>query len=263
MPATVTALDSTNGSGGTTCALNPASQVNVGDFIVVTVAQRDHTLSSVADNSSQAGAANTYTLAVSQDDGTGDGKTAIYYCRVTRAILTSNAITVTLATGGGTFFCTLLKLDPIVSASPLDQTGSTNVGGTTTWSMSTSGATTQADEVAVGVMNHWGSGAEPTNPVPDSPWVEAYDFVSGGAGVDVAYRILSAAGTITFSGAWGVSMDNDGSGCIATFKAVVDAAVPRNPAVNFQDPGLLCKADEWVRDRSRIFVPRRHRLALA
>lgn len=74
-------------------------------------------------------------------------------------------------------------------------------------------------------------------------------------------EIVTAGSPTTLGGDSGVS-DSAATAILALRPAAAEAPVPRHPAVNFQDPGVLCKADRWVRERG-ILLPRRHRLALA
>src|SRR5262249_14447041 len=84
---------------------------------------------------------NTYTLAVSVTGSGGSGNAAIYYVSSARA----GANTVTCNhSGSGNTHCHIAEVAGLVTTSPLDKTGS--VASSSTCSVSTSAATTQANE---------------------------------------------------------------------------------------------------------------------
>lgn len=84
---------------------------------------------------------NTYTLAISVTGSGGSGNAAIYY--VASAKAGSNTVTCNHS-GNGDTHCHIAEINGLVSSSPLDQTGS--VASSSTCSVSTSGATSQANE---------------------------------------------------------------------------------------------------------------------
>lgn len=220
--ATVEKLGFDKGSGGTALTVNPTSQINVGDFIVVMTAERDHALSGVADDSSQAGAANSYFLDSSFQ--VVDGFVFIHSCRVTRTILTTDTITVTLATGGGVWVVGLFRLDPIVPSSPSD-TDAADDGSGGTWSTGATGTLAQADEICMGIYQRYTQVANGTDggTNPDSPWVEEYFLQESSTDVVMASMVVSATTPVTYSG------DSDGSGgnwsgLLVTFRIQPDGA---------------------------------------
>jgi hypothetical protein len=229
--ATVTKLGSNQATGGTTLGVSPSSQINVGEFIVVLVAERDQAFVGVADNSSQAGAANTYTQDVNGLNT--DAFVACYSCRVTRNILTSDTITVTLATGGGSCVMCVLKLSDIAASSPHDKAAARRYTTTTTpWTSNATATTAQADEVLIGIMNATGLVGNGTDggTNPDSPWMQEYFINQSSSTVLFCSRVVSSTGTYEHSG---VSDFTVGGGSqyslLATYK--VDAAQAR-PYVN-------------------------------
>jgi hypothetical protein len=228
--ATVTKLGSNQATGGTTLSVSPSQQVNVGDFIVVLVAERDQAFSGVADNSSQAGSANTYTQNVSGT--TTDAFVACYSCRVTRNILTSDAITVTLATGGGSFVICVLLLSDVAASSPFDTSSVRRYASTTSpWTSNATATTAQADEVLVGISNQVSLAGNGTDggTGPDAPWTQEYFINQASSTIVFSSRIVAAAATYAHSGV----SDATGTGAqyslIATYKltgAAAAAAVP-------------------------------------
>lgn len=226
--ATVAKLDSSQGTGGTALTLTPSAQINVGDFIVVMTAERDQALSSVADNSSQAGAANTYTLDTSIQNT--DGFCFIHSCRVTRNILTTDTITVTLATSGGAWAVGLFRLTDIDAASPFDQSaGDRDAGASGTWSTVATGTLAQPDEICMGIYQRYTQSANGTDggTNPDSPWVEEYFIAQATTDAVMSSMIVAATTPVTYSG---VSDGTTGSASslVATYK-IGAAAEPIPP----------------------------------
>jgi hypothetical protein len=228
--ATVTKLGSNQGAGSTTLGVSPSSQISVGEFIVVLVAERDQAFVGVADNSAEAGAANTYTQDVAGT--TTDGFVACYSCRVTRNIMTDDTITVTLATGGGTFIMCVLKLSDIAASSPFDKSSTRRYAATTTpWTSNATAATAQAAETLVGIMNAVTLGANGTDggTNPDSPWVQEYFINQATTTVLFSSQVVAASSTYAHSGVTDGTAGGTLYSLIATYK--VDSAQAR-PFVN-------------------------------
>jgi hypothetical protein len=217
--ATVTKLGSNQGNSVTTLGVSPSAQINVGDFIVVMVAQRDQAFSGVADNSAESGSANSYT----QDSAltTTDGFLAAYSCRVTRNIMTDDTITVTLATAGGSFVIGLFKLSDIAASTPFDKTSGRRYAATTSpWTSNATATTAQADEVLLGIMNAItlvGNGTDgSTN--PDSPWVQEYFINQGSTTVLMSSQVVSSTGAYAHSGVTDASGGGSHTSLIVTYK---------------------------------------------
>jgi hypothetical protein len=221
--AAVQNLGSNENSGSLTIAVSPSRAVEVGEFIVITFAQRDHTITSFADNSSQAGTANTYTENTSRE--TADPFCHIYSCQVTRKILASDTITITCnGSGGGKSMC-ILALTDANDASQFDvQANAFVFNPGTAYASGTTGATAQADEYAIGVCTFANSIVDAGTITADSPWALQFSTVPAGGGSAHGSRVLTATGTYSFTGDWGADPDGDQSGCIATYRGTSSAS---------------------------------------
>jgi hypothetical protein len=217
-------LGSNENSGSLTIADSPSRAIEVGEFIVITFAQRDHTITSFVDNSSEAGTANTYTPDVSRQSA--DPFCHIYSCQVTRKILSSNTITITCnGSGGGKSMC-ILALTDANDGSQLDQSANAFVfNPPSTYASGTTGATAQADEYAIGVCTFANSTLDAGTITADSPWTLQFSSVPAGGGSAHGSRVLTATGTYAFTGGWGVDPDGDQSGCIATYRGTSSASL--------------------------------------
>jgi hypothetical protein len=218
MPLTAVELLASNLAVATTLSLTPSRDIQVGEFIVVPLTQRNNSVTSLADNSSQAGTANTYTLDSPSSQIAGDGFAYIYSCKVTRKILSTDSITFTLG-GSGAITGAVLALPDANASSQKDQTALAAVGTGTTYSSGSVATTAQADEYAIGVAAFAASGVEAGTITADSPWT--LQFSQGGAigyGSAIGSRVLTATGTPAFTGGWGASQDGEGDAAIVTYK---------------------------------------------
>jgi hypothetical protein len=100
------------------------------------------------------------------------------------------------------------------TASPLDLTQSGSGSGTS-WSSGTTGTTSQASEIWVGVANTFGSSAGPS-----SPWVNHVN--TGGFGIS-GTDIVSSTGAATYAG---TSTSGAWAAAIATLKGLSVTAKP-------------------------------------
>lgn len=244
MPLTAPVLLGTNGNtGSSTIGVSPSRNIEVGEFIVVTLTERDWGISSLADNSSQAGTANSYTSNVSKA-ATYDGFTYIYSCKTTRKILTTDTITATFAGPNDGKSMAVYALPDANASSQLDKTASIGAFGDTSTYSSTGVATTaQADEYAVGVAAYGGSGSSAGTITADSPWTLQYSYKPTDYSAAHGTQVLTATGTPAFSGGWGATMTGAAeTACIATFKGTVAAAatsaVPLNARRSRRNPLL-------------------------
>lgn len=215
---------SAGNNGSVTIAVSPNADINVGDFIVVLLSERDWGITSLADNSGQAGAANVYT----QDKSrlAADPFVYVYSCQVTRKILSTDTITATFAGGSGRKSMCVLLLPDANEAAQLDQTQSAGGGGAPGYTSGAVAATAQADEYAVGIAAFSVATVAPGVITADSPWVLEASHGVTGYGDAHGSRVLDAIGTPAFTGGWGVTHDGLQSGAIATYKGTAAAGGP-------------------------------------
>lgn len=215
--AAVVNLGTNGNTGSTTISVSPSRDVQVGEFLVVTLTERDWSISSLADNSSQAGTANSYT----QDKANTftDPFPYIYSCKVTRKILSTDSITATFAgTTGGKSMC-VVALPDANASSQLDQTATTgSLSASSTYTSSAVSTTAQADEYAVGVAVFSVSSVNAGTITADSPWTLEHNYKPAGYGAAHGSQVLTAAGTPAFTGGWGATEDGVWVACIATYK---------------------------------------------
>jgi hypothetical protein len=242
MPLTaVQNLGIAENSGSTTIAQSPSRAIEVGEFIIVLLAERDHGVTTLVDNSSQAGSANTYTSDISRQSA--DPFCHIYSCQVTRRILATNTITVTCGgSGGGKSIC-ILALPDANDSSQFDTAENAFVfNPPSTYSSGTTPATAQADEYAVGVAVFANSGVEAGTITADSPWTLQFSSTPAGGGAAHGSRVLTAIGTYAFTGSWGADPDGDQSGCIATYRATISVAAESTPT---RARPILSRGTSW------------------
>jgi hypothetical protein len=224
VPLTAVVNLGTNGNtGSATITVSPSRNVEVGEFIAVTLTQRDWSLSSVADNSAQAGAANTYT----QDKANvfTDPFPYIYSCKVTRKILTTDAIAATFSgTSGGKSMC-VMALPDANATSQLDKTATTgSASASSTYTSSAVTTTAQADEYAIGVAVFALSSVNAGTITADSPWTLEHNYKPAGYGAAHGSQVLTATGTPAFTGGWGATEDGVWVAAIATYKGTLSGA---------------------------------------
>lgn len=211
-------LGSDSGLGSSTMTVNPSRNIAAGETLAVLIAERDNGLSGVADNSAQAGTANSYSKIHSYEGN--DPYVYVYLTKTTRAILSTDTITVTQAGSGGGQAMVVLAL-PDADTSPLDQTGSNHFGGGTGWGGGTTGTTAQADEYALGVAAFAEASIDAGTITSDSPWTQEFDYApTGGEGYAAVFgaQVLTATGTTSYSGDWGATSDGLTSNIVVTLK---------------------------------------------
>src|SRR5215470_17542972 len=133
--ATVVQSNSGFATGGTNPSVSFPSNNTAGNLLWVAVGS-DATIATPTDTRG-----NTYALAISVTGSGGSGNAAIYY--VASAAAGSNTVTCHHPASGDTH-CHIAEISGLTTTSPLDQTGS--VASSSTCSVSTAGATTQANE---------------------------------------------------------------------------------------------------------------------
>lgn len=133
--ATVVQSNSGFATGGTNPSVKFSTNNTAGNLLWVAVGS-DATITAPTDS-----LGNTYTLAVAVTGSGGSGNAAIYYAP--SALPGANTVTCNHS-GNGNTHCHIAEINGLVSSSPLDQTG--NVVSSSTCSVSTSGATAQANE---------------------------------------------------------------------------------------------------------------------
>lgn len=220
-----TVLGTNGNTGSTTIDVFPSRNVEVGEFIVVTLTERDWGISSLADNSAQAGTANSYTEDVAQKT-TYDGFTYIYSCKVTRKILTTDRIRATFAGPNDGKSMAVYALPDANASSQLDKVTKIGAfGSSSTYGSGSVATTAQADEYAIGVAGYGGSGANAGTITADSPWTLQYSYKPTEYAGAHGTQVLTATGTPAFTGGWGATLTSGGqTACIATYKGTAAAA---------------------------------------
>lgn len=235
--ATVTKRGSNTNVGGSTLGLSPTAQLNVGDFVVAVVGGRDLAINGVADNSAQAGAANTWTEDAAYEVAGQDSFIAIYSCRITRNVLTSDVVTATFAAVGGSHLIALFLLDPIVSSTPFDVSSSRRYAAVTSpWTSNATATTVQADEILIGAFNISAQSVNSTdaNTNADAPWTEEYFLTAGSSDMLIGSRVVTATGAYAFSGTKADGTDGTQTALIATYKVAAVAGPATIPTAALQ-----------------------------
>jgi len=110
----------------------------------------------------------------------------------------------------------VFEFSGVAASAVLDQSATfDSAGGTNSTFSVTSGATTQASEVAVGCVY----GFNTTITGPSSPWVNEATITSTTRTLQAGYDILSSTGTVTYSGSFGAAAFN-GQILVTLFGAV-------------------------------------------
>lgn len=224
LAATEKILSNAN-TGSSTIGGSPTRNIEIGEIFVLLLSERDWSISSVADNSSQAGSANTYTQDAVR--ATNDVFLYCYRCEVTKKILSSDTVTATF--GGPNGGKSLLGLVlPDADPSGLDKTASVHVfGNASTYDSTSVASTTQPDEYAVGFAAYGGTATPAGTITADSPWTlqhsgqqDSNSYVYAGGS-----QVLTAVGTPGFTGAWGATLNSgEWAALIATYKGTVPAS---------------------------------------
>jgi hypothetical protein len=138
---------------------------------------------------------------------------------------------------GASLAAQVYEISGLVTTSPLDASSSNGPTSLTTssWTSNASGTTTQATEIAIGVVGGYNNaGSSTTLTGPSSPWTnETQVTPSTGVFLLSGYNILSSTGTVTYSGTSNISGTNNAYiACVGTFKAVATAATLVKPHPN-------------------------------
>lgn len=198
--------------------VSPSRDVQVGEFVVVLLSERSNGISTMVDNSSQAGSANSYIQDQIRNDS--DPFTYIYSSKITRKILSSDTITATFL-GSGLCSISVLALPEADSSSQLDKTVDASSGGSSTYTSSAVSSTSKPDEYAVGIAAFAQASTGTPTISADAPWIKHFSAAAGGGyGTSHGWRILTATGTPAFTGTWGVTHDGLQTACIATYLGV-------------------------------------------
>jgi len=170
--------------GATTFTFSPAATIPVGSFIYLGVAANvAATFTSCADNSTQAGTANSYTA------GTlGSGSTLIalpVYClATTRAILSTDVITVTIGSSGSRRNGRMLTWTPPGATPTVDVTVGAAAVTTSPLTFASSGTLTGTSELAIALGGYKSSAAS--------------GFADPTSGFTAVVPATGSGGTVTF-----------------------------------------------------------------
>lgn len=235
-----------------------SASVAVGDLIIV-LAQSGSTdtlsatsIKDAADGSTFG--SNTYTLPV-QTVQNSASRAGIWYSVATVALASGTAKFQLGTVGASRKSILVWKLTPATTISQDKSASSTNQATTTSPVTGTTAATTQAEELVVGIWHYADLVTPPTFTAP-SGWSQtttAQQLTSGALLVNLsaAYKFVNATGTQAGTATLGSTQT--AGGAIATFKY---HNAYRNPAVNFQDPALMMQRfRQRILQRGRIFVP--------
>lgn len=140
------------------------------------------------------------------------------------------AVSITMSASAGSIPVTVFEVPGIVTSSPVDvQTGANNDStGLNSWSSGASGTTSQASELAVGIVGSFKSTGVGTLVGPAAPWANMPQVTSASThvGLVVGFQPLTATGTVTYSG---TSSAVDGY-CAAVFTLKAAAAAGTSAA---------------------------------
>lgn len=138
-----------------------SSDIQVGEFLAIGMGAFTtlKTVSTASDNSTQAGTANTYTVRATISGSV--AQQAISLCLVTRKILTTDTITITISGASASRSGLLLRFTGVASTS-VDQGASAVSIATSPITLGPTAALSGAGELAVGFSTYKGSSTTPT-----------------------------------------------------------------------------------------------------
>lgn len=204
--------------------------VAVGDWIVLAVGTSGEvTLPSTYTVALSAGAASGGWSSAVEGHNTGSVQADLIVARCTTAIPSGSTITVTANQTRAHIMCEAVKVPNLATSSIVDQTGSSTGSSNTTLAKTVgpTGATTQANELALcAVAYNSGTGTQARTYDPSNGWAQVgtqidSDTGTGGRGMTLAYRVLTATGAVT--GNFQVTTTDGATGAwvgvIATLKA--------------------------------------------
>jgi hypothetical protein len=193
-------------ASGTTVALTGlAGTVTAGNtlYVVLTTSGGSTATATLADNSTQAGAANVHTedIKVSGNPGgAGNINLHVFRCPATRNILSTDTLTATLSAAATLKSMLAIEVSGVLAASPVDVTA-TNTGNTNTPNAGPTAATASATEF---VLAAYGVNRYPRATYSDATSgytavAGAWTSVFGGPNreADLSYKITSSTGTQT------------------------------------------------------------------
>ena len=227
---------------GASVSTSPLATIAIGTLALLAIAWDDitKTPTTCADDSAQAGTANVWTsLTTKTHSGTGAaapgtaGRMSIYGCVLTRSILTSNTVTLTLGGIPGQFRTALAAFTgysgPIttnrVGAGETSDVQNTVSSATMTPTLAT------VDAVAFGAVFTAAGGGLDTVPSGIPVWTELTDGFAGGTtqAFESQHRLLATPETIKLSAAYGGATNAAG---------ICAAVVMANPGIpNDFNPG--------------------------
>lgn len=233
---TFTFLDSVPfGANDTTTAVSFtgfASTIQIGDLIVIGVGVNGTaaTIASVADNSSQAGTANSYTVRTTL---TANNLTGVNIWTIaTRSILTTDTISVTLGATSNRRSGLFMRFSGAVATSPLDVTAKVQSVTNTPITMGPTAALAGSGELAVGMSFTRILVPAPTFSDSTSGY-NAVTFATSGGTVETlntggSYKLSAGTAAETDAHTW-VGLDaqggEGGAGELLTFIPAASAAV--------------------------------------
>ena len=209
-----TGVNSTNTTPATV-SVTLTGAVPVGSTLFAAAGERTSAAGSWSAADNHAGTTNTYSVdseATRNGSGSNDSRVAIIRSSITTALTTSDTVTVTAPVGGNQpRVASLFYFTGVVTTSPLDKTGSANLSNSAP-SVSTSAATTEADELVVAAF-----GQADARTV-SSPTCTATTSVSNTSNytVNPFWKNVSATGVQTCAATYSGSAE--WAGAIATYK---------------------------------------------
>jgi hypothetical protein len=169
----------------------------LGDVILVVLGNTSSsgaTVSSISDDGTGGGAANSYarigTAVTTHEFGD------VWICYSTRALTTSNTITVMWSATSGTKNCMAVGISGVASSAAVDQDVTSNQGSGTGPTV-TSGTLSQATEMAIGIINNATGGGAPSG--LGSFAQVAQQHTGSNAYTTVAYLDTAATTAVTWS----------------------------------------------------------------
>lgn len=175
-------------------------------------------------------------------------------------IASGDSATITCTSGAAAPLTMHMREYEGVSASPLDVTVSnSSATGVTTLNLGTTGATAQADELAIAMVF-----TNDTLPLRFASWSNGFDEVMspslGNPKMYVANKVLSATGAVTVTPSWAAS--NAATGMIATFKLSAAPTRPAMPVRRLASGTYFTTENTGLTRTSRSFTPSANRLII-
>jgi hypothetical protein len=237
--AAIQKLGSVGNWGSSTVDITLSRDIQVGEFLVLALSERDWGIVGVADNSVQSGTANSYVQDIFNNLA-GDDFTYIYSCKVTRKILATNTITATFNGPISGKSGVLYALPEATGTSPKDVWVYDSGTGGTVFDTGLSTTTSQGDEYLIGVACAHG---DPGTITFDGTWVSQFAGTPGsGYAYAHAAQITTTPVLIDFSGGWGADVGNEWSAVGISYKGVAGSGTV-TPVYN-ADGSLLVSGNQ-------------------